>query len=53
MENRDGRMHVPARFGLGITLTGQGRAWAVDAFGIGARPWRAIASGGDAAGRGR
>jgi L-alanine-DL-glutamate epimerase-like enolase superfamily enzyme len=29
LEIRDGRMHLPSRPGLGITLTEQARAWTV------------------------
>jgi L-alanine-DL-glutamate epimerase-like enolase superfamily enzyme len=37
LETRDGRMLVPDRPGLGITLTDQARAWTVDAAEFGAR----------------
>jgi L-alanine-DL-glutamate epimerase-like enolase superfamily enzyme len=33
----DGRMHVPARPGLGITLSEQARAWTTDRTLVGAR----------------
>ncbi|MDG4859130.1 mandelate racemase/muconate lactonizing enzyme family protein [Streptomyces sp. T-3] len=38
LETSEGRMHVPARPGLGITLSEQARAWTKDTFEVGARP---------------
>jgi L-alanine-DL-glutamate epimerase-like enolase superfamily enzyme len=35
---RDGRMHISARPGLGVTLTDKARAWTVATFEAGARP---------------
>jgi L-alanine-DL-glutamate epimerase-like enolase superfamily enzyme len=38
LETKDGRMIVPDRPGLGVTLSDQARAWTTESVEFGARP---------------